>query len=40
VLSHQNLPDPTMDELVSLAARLDALEKRLPGKAKAPSRKR
>lgn len=40
VLSHQNLPDPTMDELVRLAARLDALERRLPG-GKAPrARKR
>jgi serine O-acetyltransferase len=39
VLSHQNLPDPTMDELVRLAARLNALEKRLPA-AKKPAGKR
>jgi serine O-acetyltransferase len=39
VLSHQNLPDPTMDELVRLAARLHALEKRLPA-AKKPAGKR
>jgi serine O-acetyltransferase len=39
VLSHQNLPDPTMDELVRLAARLHALEKRLPG-GKKPAGKR
>jgi serine O-acetyltransferase len=31
-LSHQNLPDPTMDELVRLAKRLDALEKALKGR--------
>jgi serine O-acetyltransferase len=39
VLSHQNLPDPTMDELVRLSKRLDALEKRLRG-GKAPRVKR
>jgi serine O-acetyltransferase len=38
-LSHQNLPDPTMDELVRLAARLTAIEKRLPG-GKPPRGKR
>jgi serine O-acetyltransferase len=39
VLSHQNLPDPTMDELVRLAARLHTLEKRLSG-GKKPAGKR
>jgi serine O-acetyltransferase len=33
-LSHQNLPDPTMDELARLARRVAALEARLPSKAK------
>lgn len=28
-LAHQNLPDPTMDELVRLARRVEALEKKL-----------
>jgi serine O-acetyltransferase len=31
-LSHQNLPDPTMDELVRLAKRVEALEKKLKGR--------
>jgi len=35
VLAHHKLPDPTMDELVRLSRRLDALEKRA-----APKRKR
>ena len=32
-LSHQNLPDPTMDALAGLARRLDALEARLAPRA-------
>ena len=39
VLSHQNLPDPTMDELVRLSRRLDALEGRLRGPKKTRSRR-
>ena len=38
-LSHQNLPDPTMDELVRLAKRVDALEARVL-KPKARAKKR
>lgn len=34
-LAHHNLPDPTMDELVRLARRLDALEKRAGARPKA-----
>lgn len=37
-LSHQNLPDPTMDELVSLAKRVEALEAGLKKKRRAVKR--
>jgi serine O-acetyltransferase len=37
-LSHQNLPDPTMDELVRLAKRVEALEKGLKRRPKAKRR--
>jgi serine O-acetyltransferase len=40
VLSHQNLPDPTMDELARLARRVLALERTRGRAAKAPARKR
>jgi hypothetical protein len=36
-LSHQNLPDPTMDLLQQLARRIEALEQR---GSKAPARKK